>query len=235
VSATQTRALTALVTPIVGQCGAQLEDVTIRNAGKRRLVRVVVDEVGGLSLDRVAEISRAVSRALDGSDVLGNSPYVLEVTSPGVGRPLTLARHWAGALGRLVEVKFRDGRVVTGRVSSGAPESAVLDVQDSPMEVRYADVARAAVQVEFSRIAEVELDEGPDEDSEDDPTGDSDDGLYPDEGLGPDDVLGLDEVLGEEPSRSPATEPFDPQGRNPGTSRAKSRKPRKGRKAPVEE
>jgi ribosome maturation factor RimP len=232
VSATQTRALTALVTPIVDQCGAQFEAVTIRNAGKRRLVRIVVDEVGGLSLDRVAEISRAVSRALDDSDVLGNSPYVLEVSSPGVGRPLTLPRHWAAALGRLVEVQFRDGRVVTGRITASAEESAVLELDGTSVEVSYADVARAAVQVEFSRIAEVELEEGIEEDADEDPYEDLevDPAAQSEEGAQADDGAEPDPGLADGPDASP-----DAVGPDTGPRRAKTRKPRKGRTAPVEE
>jgi ribosome maturation factor RimP len=167
----QNRALTAVVAPIVARSGLDLESVTVRAAGRRRSVRIVVDEPGGLSLDRVAGISREIATALDASDVLGETPYVLEVTSPGIGRPLTLPRHWANALGRLVAVRTRDGQEFTARVGDCADGAVLLGDPtggDSGQRVALADIAHAVVQVEFSRIAEVDLgddDAGPDEDA----------------------------------------------------------------------
>lgn len=158
-SAAQNQALAAVVEPVVAAAGAYLEGATVTPAGRRRVVRVVVDEVGGLTLDRVATISRAVSDALDSSNVLGDSPYVLEVTSPGVSRPLTLARHWAGAAGRLVAVKLSDGSELTGRVVDSSELDATLDVVGQPVVVDFATVSRAVVQVELTRVSEVELDD----------------------------------------------------------------------------
>ena len=104
-------AVTSLLDPVVTAAGLVLEGVIITPAGKRRVVRVVVDlpedRTGSLDLDAVAEVSRSVSDALDGSDVLGGSPYVLEVGTPGVDRPLTERRHWSRARGRLVTVRGR--------------------------------------------------------------------------------------------------------------------------------
>src|SRR3954462_10521395 len=96
--------------------GYDLEDVTVPAAGRRSVVRVVVDQDGGIDLDAVAEVSRAVSDALDGSDATGSAPYTLEVTSPGVDRPLTEPRHWRRAVGRRVSAQVRDQCSVTGRV-----------------------------------------------------------------------------------------------------------------------
>jgi ribosome maturation factor RimP len=167
-SASQAKALRSLAEPIVAGLDCDLEDVVIRQAGKRRLVRIVVDHhAGGLTLDLVASISREISRVLEDSTVLGNSAYVLEVTSPGVDRPLTLARHWTRAVGRLVRVTPKSGDAIEGRVLSADGTQAVLDVDGAETTVTYTDVARAVVQVEFTRIEEVELDET-DLDSEDD-------------------------------------------------------------------
>jgi ribosome maturation factor RimP len=177
-SASQAKALRSLAAPIVEALDCDLEDVIIRQAGKRRLVRIVVDHPsGGLTLDLVASISREISRELDESSVLGNSAFVLEVTSPGVDRPLTLPRHWARAVGRIVKVATRSADTLEGRVLSADDSEAVLDVDGSETAVRYADVARAVVQVEFTRIEEVELDEADldaddDDTTEDDTTGD---------------------------------------------------------------
>lgn len=163
-SAARARALQTLVEPIVAQLGCDLEQVVIRQAGSRRLVRVVVDHDGGLSLDLVAEVSRAISRALDDSDVLGQSAYVLEVTSPGVDRPLGLPRHWRRAIGRLVLVTPVTGEPFVGRVLEAGDVSARLDVDGRVLEVRLDSVARAVVQVEFTRVDEVDL--GPDDDED---------------------------------------------------------------------
>lgn len=151
------QALERLIEPAVAANGCYLERVISRTAGKRRLVRVVVDHPGGLPLDLVAQVSRAVSRVLDTSDALGDAPYVLEVTSPGVDRPLTLPRHWEGNLGRLVEVTTAAGDAVSGRITSADPTGAELDVAGHARRFEYADVARAVIQIEFSRMATADL------------------------------------------------------------------------------
>lgn len=137
----------------VAAAGADLEDVTVSRAGRRELVRVVVDRDGGIDLDAVAEISRVVGEALDDPSVDGAfaGAYVLEVTSPGVDRPLAHPRHWRRSTGRLVRVSLADGSAVTGRVASAGESSAVLDVDGAAREVAYGEVERAVVQVEFNR------------------------------------------------------------------------------------
>ncbi len=115
--------------PIVEQFGCDLEDAEISPAGKRRLLRVLVDRDGGISLDDVAEVTRAISKALDADDVMGDGAYTLEVSSPGVDRPLTLPRHWRRNVTRLVAVTLAGGHKVTGRITSVTDETAVLDVR----------------------------------------------------------------------------------------------------------
>jgi ribosome maturation factor RimP len=166
-SAAQSKALRALAEPIVASLDCDLEDVSIRQAGRRRLVRIVVDHDGGLPLDLVAQISRELSRALDDADLLGQGAYVLEVTSPGVDRPLTAPRHWARAVGRLVAVSLRNGEKVTGRVRSADGAQAELEVDGTATTIRYSEVGRAVVQVELNRVDEVDLPEGPEAGDED--------------------------------------------------------------------
>jgi ribosome maturation factor RimP len=142
-----------LLRPVVGQAGLDLEDVVVNRAGSRSLVRVVVDSDNGLDLDAVAEVSRAVSEVLDDADDVLRGAYVLEVTSPGVDRPLTAPRHWRRATSRKVKVTRTDGREVVGRVESATEQddgAATLRTDGGPVEVRYADVKRAVVEVEFS-------------------------------------------------------------------------------------
>lgn len=143
--------LLRLLEPVVAEHGLDLEDVTVTPAGRRRLLRVVVDRDGGVGLDTVAEVSTAVSRALDDADAMGGQAYVLEVTSPGVDRPLTQPRHWRRATGRLVKATLTDGGSVLGRVSAADDDSAALDVDGSPRRLAYPDVATARVQVEFKK------------------------------------------------------------------------------------
>ena len=144
-------ALVGLLGPVVSDSGLDLEDVVVTPAGKRRLVRVVVDQDGGVGLDTVAQVSTAVSAALDESDAMGASPYVLEVTSPGVDRPLSLPRHWRRAVDRLVKATLADGSAVTGRVLESDDDGVLLDLDGAPTRYAYADVTSARVQVEFNR------------------------------------------------------------------------------------
>jgi ribosome maturation factor RimP len=138
--------LRELLSPVVAAAGYDLEDVEVSSAGRRSVVRVIVDRDGGVDLDAVAEVSRPVSDALDAADAFGESAYVLEVTSPGVDRPLTAPRHWRRNIGRLVEVDGMQGRIVEASESG-----VVLDVGDATHEVAFADLGTGKVIVEFSR------------------------------------------------------------------------------------
>lgn len=147
--AAATRVRGAIEAPLAA-AGYDVEDVAVRAAGKRQLVQVAVDRDGGITLDDVADATKVISSVLDDADPI-KSAYVLEVTSPGVDRPLTLPRHWRRNLGRLVDVRLADGTEVTGRVKSADDDGADLLAGDTERRVAYADVARAKVQVEFSR------------------------------------------------------------------------------------
>lgn len=128
-----------------------VEAVELTPAGKRRVLRVAIDRDGGVTLDDVADATREVSRVLDDSDVMGEMPYTLEVTSRGVDRPLTLPRHWRRNEDRLVKIALVEGDEITGRILASTEDSVTLDVSEESREVRYADVAKALVQVEFNR------------------------------------------------------------------------------------
>jgi ribosome maturation factor RimP len=150
-SDTREQQVADLVAPIVGDAGADLEAVTMRRAGRRTVVVVTVDTDGGISLDAVASLSRHISAAMDESDVMGQDPYTLEVSSPGVHRPLTLPRHWRRCVSRLVKVTTHDGQQVVGRIVGCDDEAAVVDVDGDERSVAFADVAKAVVQVEFPK------------------------------------------------------------------------------------
>jgi ribosome maturation factor RimP len=179
--AAQIRAhLLELLGPLVTAEGYDLEDVTVTAAGRRNLIRVIIDADGGVDLDAVATISRAASDALDAADGSPefSEPYVLEVSSPGVDRPLTERRHWQRALGRLVQVQHV-GRTTTGRVLETTESGVVLEVADKgkkPVrtELPWAELGPGKVQVEFNRkgiqpgIDDIDIDTGVDDEDEED-------------------------------------------------------------------
>ncbi len=155
-----------LVAPVVEAAGYDLEELVVTPAGRRSIVRVVVDRDAGVTLDDVAEVSRAVSTALDEHDgEFGSAPYVLEVTSPGVDRPLTEPRHWRRNTGRLVTVAVgRDGssEQVTARVLEVDGDGVTLAVEakgkpgakkrpPTRRQVPWQELGTGRVQVEFGR------------------------------------------------------------------------------------
>ncbi|HEX6757560.1 MAG TPA: ribosome maturation factor RimP [Propionibacteriaceae bacterium] len=147
--------IAGVLTPILAQLGLELEAVEIIPAGKRRLLRVVVDGDGpkgsGPLLDDIAAASKAASEALDKADVTGAGPYTLEVTSRGVSRPLELPRHWRRNTGRLVAVRLCEGDTITGRIVSSSEDGVRLDVDGDTREIGFVDIDRALVQVELNR------------------------------------------------------------------------------------
>ena len=151
--ATRDRIEAELVDPLSAM-GLDVEAVEVTPAGKRRVLRVAVDKDGGVTLDDVADATREVSRVLDDSDVMGEMPYTLEVTSRGVDRPLTLPRHWRRNQDRLVKVTLADDTTLTGRITASDDTSATLDEDGTQHEVAYADVTKALVQIEFNRKSE---------------------------------------------------------------------------------
>jgi len=158
----------------LAELGLTVEDVAVTPAGKRRLVRIWLDRdlsglepddessaIDPLSLDEVADATRVISVALDASDALGEAPYVLEVGSAGVDRPLTEPRHYRRNVTRLVEIqRVGDpaGGAFTGRLVAAGPTDATVLVAATKKEpetrvhISYADIARAQVQVEFAHV-----------------------------------------------------------------------------------
>jgi ribosome maturation factor RimP len=138
-----------------------LESVRVSPAGRRRLLKLVVDADGGVGLDAIAEVSREVSVRLDASGAMGEVPYTLEVSSPGVDRPLTEPRHWRRARGRLVSaplaVAGEDGQgarrppTMQGRILTAGDTSVTLDIDGDQVELDYAELGPGQVQVEFGR------------------------------------------------------------------------------------
>jgi len=154
--------------------GLDIEAVEVTPAGKRRILRVAVDKDGGVTLDDVADATREVNRVLDESDVMGEQPYTLEVTSRGVDRPLTLPRHWRRNVSRLVTVRIAE-RTVTGRITAVDDTTVALDVDGTTRTVPFADLGAGRVQVEFNRLAEAEFAADEYDESQDDDEFDAED------------------------------------------------------------
>jgi ribosome maturation factor RimP len=156
--------LAGLIEPVVAVAGMDLESVRVIAAGRSRRLLVVVDSDHGVSLDDAADVSREVSAVLDAANALGELPYTLEVSSPGVDRPLTEPRHWRRARGRLVRVKVAGEGSVEGRVLAADADGVTLGIAggkgaDVERRFRHADLGAGSVQVEFGRIPDAELDD----------------------------------------------------------------------------
>ena len=153
--------LARVLEPVVRAAGMDLESVRVSPAGRRRLLKLVVDADGGVGLDAIAEVSREMSVRLDASGAMGEVPYTLEVSSPGVDRPLTEPRHWRRAQGRLVSaplaVAGADGQdarrppTMQGRILAAGDTSVTLDIDGDQVELDYAELGPGQVQVEFGR------------------------------------------------------------------------------------
>jgi ribosome maturation factor RimP len=158
-SASVGRQLAELLVPVVEATGLDLEDVEVTRQGRTNQVRVLVDKDGGVSLDEVAEVSQAVSATLDlptADAVLGATPYVLEVSSPGIDRPLVHPRQWRRAIGRLVRTQLTGAGEVTGRVISADGDGVRLAVvaakrPATEQTFTFDQLGPGRVQVEFNR------------------------------------------------------------------------------------
>ena len=147
--------ISELVTPAVREQGFYLEDVHVATPGSHRIVTCIVDGDSALNLDQVTSVSRIISELLDEATFMGETPFTLEVSSPGVDRPLTSPRHFAKNVDRLLKVIKVDGSEVTGRILSNSDNDVTLTVtvkKETREEViALADIKRAVVEIEFNR------------------------------------------------------------------------------------
>jgi ribosome maturation factor RimP len=147
--------ISELVTPAVSDLGFYLEDVHIATPGSHRIVTCIVDGDASLNLDQVTSVSRVISELLDEAAFMGETPFTLEVTSPGVDRPLTRPRHFAKNVDRLLKVIKLDGSEITGRILSNTDHDVTLTIsvkkETTEQTVPLADIKRAVVEIEFNR------------------------------------------------------------------------------------
>ena len=147
--------ISELVTPAVSDQGFYLEDVHVATPGSHRIVTCIVDGDASLNLDQVTTVSRVISELLDEAVFMGETPFTLEVTSPGVDRPLTEPRHFAKNIDRLLKIIKLDGSEVTGRILSNTNHDVTLTVtvkkETIEQTVSLSDIKRAVVEIEFNR------------------------------------------------------------------------------------
>ena len=147
--------ISELVTPAVSDQGFYLEDVHVATPGNHRIVTCIVDGDASLNLDQVTSVSRVISELLDEAAFMGETPFTLEVTSPGVDRPLTQPRHFTKNVDRLLKIIKLDGTEVTGRILSNTDLDVTLTVtvkkETLEQTVPLADIKRAVVEIEFNR------------------------------------------------------------------------------------
>ena len=140
--------LTLLLNPVVALTGYILEEIKISSNGKRKHLTVIIDGVErNPNLDEVAGISRAISEELDRVSVLGDQPFTLEVTTPGIERPLTLPRHWVKNIGRMVEILLQDDKRIVGRINAIENDKVKLD----QVLIHFNEIKSAKIQIEFNR------------------------------------------------------------------------------------
>ncbi|WP_030217811.1 ribosome maturation factor RimP [Streptomyces bikiniensis] len=156
-STTQSDRLRGLVEPLVRAKDLDLEEVEVSRAGRRGLLRIVVDSDEGVELDACAELSRAISEKLDETDAMGEGEYVLEVSSPGADRPLTEHRHYVRATGRLVRLQLADEGELVARILAVDEDGLDLEVpgvkgrRPTARRIGFADISKARVEIEFNR------------------------------------------------------------------------------------
>jgi len=143
------------ITPALHQAGYFLEDVNLVSPGQHRIVTVIVDGESALNLDQVTVASKLVSELLDEATFMGETPFTLEVTSPGIDRPLTLPRHFAKNNDRLLKVTKNDGTVITGSICANTDSDVTLTVTEKKdvkeVVISLSDIKRAQVEIEFNR------------------------------------------------------------------------------------
>ena len=137
--------ISAAIRPIIEATGNYLEELSITSAGKVKILTVIIDSDTHLNLDHVTAVTKEISEVIEALEELGDGAFTLEVTSPGLDRPLTKPRHWGKNLDRLVKIVMTSGQEITGRIGEATETTVLVDSQ----KVSYEDIKRAVLEVEF--------------------------------------------------------------------------------------
>ena len=136
------------ITPAIEAAGCYLEEVTLTPAGKRKIMTVIVDGDTNLTLDQVTAVSKEVSAIVEVLPALGDTHFTVEVTSPGVDRPLTKPRHWRKNHGRLIAITQHDDKQIKGRIG----DSTEIDVEIDSVKIAFAAIKKAILEIEFKSL-----------------------------------------------------------------------------------
>ena len=142
--------ISAVITPAINALGFYIEDITITSAGRRSLITVIVDGDTHLSLDQVTVATKAISEIMETISAVGDNSFTLEVTSPGLDRPLTKVRHWQKNINRLIKVVLLDGSDIKGRIKNVNEISTTVDEKN----INYSDIKRATLEIEFKQVGQ---------------------------------------------------------------------------------
>lgn len=137
--------ISAAIRPIIEATGNYLEELSITSAGKVKILTVIIDSDTHLNLDQVTAVTKEISEVIEALPELGEGAFTLEVTSPGLDRPLTKPRHWRKNLDRLVKIIMSSGQEIQGRIGEATETTVLVDSQ----KVSYEDIKRAVLEIEF--------------------------------------------------------------------------------------
>ena len=137
--------ISAAIRPIIEASGNYLEELTITSAGKVKILTVIVDSDAHLNLDQITAVTKEISEVIEALESLGESAFTLEVTSPGIDRPLTKPRHWRKNFDRLVKITMSSGQEFEGRIGEATETTALVGDQ----KVSFEDIKRAVLEIEF--------------------------------------------------------------------------------------
>ena len=137
--------ISAVIRPIIEATGNYLEELSITSAGKVKILTVIIDNDTHLNLDQVTAVTKEISEVIEALPELGDGAFTLEVTSPGLDRPLTKPRHWRKNLDRLVQIIMTSGQEIQGRIGEATETTVLVDSQ----KVSYEDIKRAVLEIEF--------------------------------------------------------------------------------------
>jgi ribosome maturation factor RimP len=137
--------ISAAIRPIIEATGNYLEELSITSAGKVKILTVIIDSDTHLNLDQVTAVTKEISEVIEALPELGDGAFTLEVTSPGLDRPLTKPRHWRKNLDRLVKIIMTSGQEIQGRIGEATETTVLVDSQ----KVSYEDIKRAVLEIEF--------------------------------------------------------------------------------------
>ena len=147
----KSKELIKLVSPILDEMDVELVDLQVLGSGGRTIIRIYADQENGISLDTCTKASRAIAEELDRVDPI-KSRYVLEVSSPGIDRPLKEQRDFGKNIGKKVKIKYQDGEKPTrirGVIQQVDDEAVTLNKDQELVQIKYSNIELAKLVIEF--------------------------------------------------------------------------------------